>query len=54
MIAMPGGMVLNTLEDLGGSGVALAWPSRPPHRDRPDEDIAAPTVLRLVEETKPR
>lgn len=54
VIAVPEGMVLNTLEDPSGSGVALAWPSRPPHRDRPDEVITAPTVLRLVEEATPR
>lgn len=48
-VAVPKGMVLNTLEDPGGSGLALAWPTRPPHRDRPDEDITDPTVLRLVE-----
>ena len=37
------------LLESGGSGLALAWPTRPPHRDRPDEDITDPTVLRLVE-----
>lgn len=43
------GMILNTLEDSGNSGIALAWPTRPAHRDLPDEDIAEPTVLRLIE-----
>jgi len=47
VVPVPAGMMLNTVED-GGSGIALAWPSRPPHRDRPDADIPAPTVLRLV------
>ncbi len=46
-IAVPGGMMLNTVED-AGSGIALAWPTRPPHRDLPSEDIPDPTVLRLV------
>lgn len=46
VIAVPAGMQLNTLED--PSGTALAWPTRPPHRDRPSEDIAEPTILRLV------
>ncbi|MBJ6121473.1 BNR repeat-containing protein [Sphingomonas sp. BT553] len=45
-IATPAGMMLNTVEDT--SGIALAWPTRPPHRDLPSEDIPDPTVLRLV------
>lgn len=45
-ITVPPGMVLNTVED--GSGIALAWPSRPPNRDQPSEDIPDPGVLRLV------
>ncbi|MDR7115033.1 hypothetical protein J2X41_000920 [Caulobacter sp. BE254] len=27
---------------------ALAWPTRPPNRDQPTEDISAPTTLRLL------
>ena len=42
----PSGMVTHVLED--PSGVALEWPTRPPHRDLPDADIPDPTVLRLV------
>lgn len=44
-IAVPAGMTLNTVE---AEGAAIAWPSRPPHRDRPTEDIPEPTTLRLV------
>ena len=47
-IGVPAGMVLNTVEDTGGSGIALAWPTLPPHRDLPSEDIPEATVLRLV------
>ncbi len=47
-IPVPAGMTLNTVEDTKGSGIALAWPTRPPHRDLPSEDIPDPTVLRLV------
>ncbi|WP_033919545.1 BNR repeat-containing protein [Sphingomonas sp. 37zxx] len=45
-IAVPPGMVLNTVED--ASGIALAWPTRPPNRDQPSPDIPDPGVLRLV------
>ncbi|MGR6331195.1 BNR repeat-containing protein [Sphingomonas sp. XXL09] len=48
-IAVPAGMMLNTVEDNGASGVALAWPTLPPHRDVASADIPEPTVLRLVE-----
>jgi hypothetical protein len=47
-IAVPEGMQLNTVEDAGKSGIAIAWPTRPPNRDLPTTDIPAPTVLRLV------
>ncbi|QJU59926.1 hypothetical protein HL653_21195 [Sphingomonas sp. AP4-R1] len=47
-VATPKEMMLNTVEDPGGSGIALIWPSRPPHRDQPDDDIPSPTVLRLA------
>jgi hypothetical protein len=52
LIPKPAGMMLNTVEDPGGSGVALAWPSRPPHRDQPSMDVPAPTVLELVQSGK--
>ncbi len=48
-VAVPAGMMLNTVEDNGPSGVALAWPTLPPHRDVASADIPEPTVLRLVE-----
>ncbi len=48
MIPVPEGMTLNTVEDAGGSGIALAWPTRPPHRDLPSADIPDPAPLRLV------
>ncbi|AHE52764.1 BNR repeat-containing protein [Sphingomonas sanxanigenens] len=47
-VAVPAGMQLNSVEDPGGSGILLAWPTRPPHRDLPSEDIPEPTVLRLL------
>ncbi|MDO6414631.1 BNR repeat-containing protein [Sphingomonas sp. BIUV-7] len=47
-VAIPSEMMLNTVEDSAGSGIALAWPSRPPHRDVPDMTIPTPTVLTLV------
>ncbi len=47
-IATPAGMMLNTVEDGDGSGIALAWPTRPPHRDLPSVDIPDPTVLHLI------
>jgi len=34
---------------IGDESYALVWATRPPNRDRPTEDIPAPTVLRLVE-----
>ena len=49
-IQVPEGMVLNTRED--PSGVAIAWPTLPPNRDRALEDVTAPTVLRLVVQPK--
>ena len=45
MIATPPGMTLNTVE---AEGAAIAWPTRPPHRDLPTADIPEPTTLRLV------
>lgn len=45
MISTPSGMTLNTVE---AEGAAIAWPTRPPHRDLPTEDIPEPTTLRLV------
>lgn len=53
-IAVPSGMTLNTVEDAGGSGIALAWPTLPPHRDLPSRDIPDPTVLRLVMPATPK
>ena len=53
-IAVPSGMTLNTVEDAGGSGIALAWPTLPPHRDLPSRDIPDPTVLRLVMPAAPK
>ena len=47
-------MTLNTVEDAGGSGIALAWPTLPPHRDLPSPDIPDPTVLRLVMPAAPK
>lgn len=47
-IPVPPGMALNTVEDPTGSGIALAWPTLPPHRDLPSRDIPDPTVLRLI------
>lgn len=46
----PAGMAIETVEDdAGGSGIAIAWATRPPRRDRASEDIPDPTVLRLIE-----
>lgn len=53
-VPVPAGMELNTIEDAGGSGIALAWPTRPPHRDLASEDIPDPTVLHLVMPPAPR
>ncbi|WP_380786789.1 BNR repeat-containing protein [Sphingomonas sp. R86521] len=53
-IAVPPGMTLNTAEDAAGSGIALAWPTLPPHRDLPSHDIPDPTVLRLVMPADPK
>ncbi|MGF7146654.1 hypothetical protein FHS96_000263 [Sphingomonas zeicaulis] len=47
-VAVPTEMQLNSVEDPGDSGILLAWPTRPPHRDLPSEDIPEPTVLRLL------
>ena len=44
---VPEGMQLNTVED-AASGIALAWPTRPPNRDLPTADIPAPTLLELI------
>jgi hypothetical protein len=52
IVATPPGMMLNTVEDPGGSGVALAWASRPPHRDQPSADIPPPTTLELIRSTR--
>ncbi|MES2441242.1 MAG: BNR repeat-containing protein [Pseudomonadota bacterium] len=48
LVAVPPGMQLDTAEDPGGSGLALAWAARPPNRDLPGADIPAPTTLFLV------
>lgn len=48
IIATPDGMQLNTAEDSGKTGIAIAWPTRPPNRDLPAADIPEPTVLYLV------
>ena len=48
LIALPNGMQLNTVEDSGKSGIAIAWATRPPNRDQPTADIPEPTVLYLV------
>lgn len=48
-IPVPATMELNTVEDPGGSGIAIAWPTLPPHRDQAAETIPEPTILRLVE-----
>ncbi|MHA6723203.1 BNR repeat-containing protein [Sphingomonas sp. RS2018] len=45
----PAGMGIETVEDAGGSGIALAWATRPPQRDRPSGDIPAPTILYLID-----
>ena len=50
LIASPNGMQLNTVEDPGKSGIAIAWATRPPNRDQPTADIPEPTVLYLVSE----
>ncbi len=47
-LAVPQGMTLNTVEDAGSSGLALAWPTLPPHRDMASRDIPDATTLRLV------
>lgn len=46
-LEVPEGMQVNTIAD--ASGLAIAWPTLPPHRDLPLRDIPPPTVLRLVE-----
>lgn len=46
-VPIPAGMRLNTLED-PGSGVALAWATRPPNRDVATADIPEPSTLYLV------
>ncbi|MDV3459377.1 BNR repeat-containing protein [Sphingomonas sp. HF-S4] len=45
-IAVPPGMQRNTVED--ASGIALAWPSLPPNRDVPRDQVPEPQVLRLI------
>lgn len=45
-IAIPKGMQLNTVEDR--SGIAIAWPTLPPNRDQPREDMPEPQTLRLI------
>jgi hypothetical protein len=47
-IRTPAGMQLNTVEDAGGSGIALAWATRPPQRDLPSDQVPAPTELNLI------
>jgi hypothetical protein len=47
-IASPNGMQLNTVEDSGKSGLAIAWATLPPNRDQPAANIPDPTVLYLV------
>ncbi len=48
-VSVPAGMMLNTVEDAGGTGIALAWATRPPNRDLPSKDIPDPTVLHVIE-----
>jgi hypothetical protein len=48
LVDVPAGMQLNIVEDAAGSGIAIAWPTRPPNRDLPSADIPAPTLLQLV------
>jgi hypothetical protein len=48
VMAVPEGMQLNLVEDPGTTGIAIAWSTRPPHRDLPTIDIPEPTVLTLV------
>jgi hypothetical protein len=48
VLPVPPGMQLNTVEDSGGSGFAIAWATRPPQRDLPGEHIPEPTTLHLV------
>lgn len=48
LMAVPEGMQINTAEDTGTSGIAIAWATRPPHRDLPTIDIPEPTTLTLV------
>jgi hypothetical protein len=48
-IQVPEGMRANVLPAGPAANFALVWPSRPPNRDRPTEDIPTPTTLRLVE-----
>jgi hypothetical protein len=46
-VEVPQGMQLNVVED-ARSGVAIAWPTRPPQRDLPANDIPPPTALSLL------
>lgn len=46
-VAVPAGMRLGTVED-AGSGIALAWATRPPNRDLATADIPEPATLYLV------
>jgi hypothetical protein len=47
-LRVPASMRLNTAEDRAGSGIALAWATRPPNRDHATPDIPEPTVLVLA------
>lgn len=48
-IQVPADMHANVLSAGPPATFALVWPTRPPNRDRPTEDIPTPTILRLVE-----
>jgi hypothetical protein len=50
-LMVPDGMQLNTVED-AASGIAIAWPTRPPNRDLPTPDVPEPTGLYLVPRMK--
>lgn len=49
-LRVPSDMRANVLQVAGGpeGDYALVWPTRPPNRDRPTEDIPSPTTLLLL------
>ncbi len=49
-LRVPADMHANVLQVAGGAegDYALVWPTRPPNRDRPTEDIPPPTTLLLL------